>query len=308
LKIATGVSALFDSVRSTMQCLPQQVDVLNGYVEQVANVTQFPRNLNIQKLADEIPQISTINNSLLSSANSILNILDSIGLLNQQLEHVHAPLEGFVGLLNETSARLSLFDNIKPFLSTNIVSEIPRLDSNIFKSINRIDWNALSFNSDASRFIYDGDEYEIAEIEETAQQLSSKTVATPTTNRANKLLNIVKVIIQIAFVLYTTPPQIYEATIWYKENIPSIIEYLSQIAGLEYATKDVYLFVVNERGTTLRSEPDANAAKVFYLPFDSQLRLLSEAPRWREVEYTKDDGEIIVGWVSKVSVDVDNES
>jgi hypothetical protein len=303
-----GTSAFADVLNSVNLTIPQ-LDAFSSIAEQIAQATQRASNFDVSRFIGETSKMLELNNSILTSTSKVWDTLRQLTDISQQVAmrvaSISAPLEGFVNLLNESSVRLSILEDIKPFITSNLASAlmatIPKLDTGGFEGFRDFDWNALSFDTSAGILAYDGAEYSMDEIEETAFQLSSDTV--PNTDRSTKRPTLRNVIIALIFAIYTAPAQIAEATTWYKENVPGIIESLAQIMGIEYTVEDVYVFVINERGTALRDEADAKAVKIFQLPFDSRLRVLSEVPRWREVEYLKEDGEVITGWVSKVSIE-----
>ena len=74
-----------------------------------------------------------------------------------------------------------------------------------------------------------------------------------------------------------------------------------QIVTIQQETSTI-AFTVRER-SYLREDSDGNAAVIIVLKYDTALEILDDIPRWYQVKYTDENGEEIIGWISKISVE-----
>ena len=61
-------------------------------------------------------------------------------------------------------------------------------------------------------------------------------------------------------------------------------------------------FTIKDR-SVLREEVNSTATRILYLPYDTQLEIIADTPRWYQVKYTDEGGTEIIGWISKISVE-----
>jgi hypothetical protein len=94
-------------------------------------------------------------------------------------------------------------------------------------------------------------------------------------------------------------PEAQERVDWFADNVPKIVERFEQ----SDIAIGVFAYTVSE-STPLRGTPSGDGKILKRLPIETALKILSDKPRWFEIEYTIDDDTVIVGWVSKRSVEV----
>lgn len=93
--------------------------------------------------------------------------------------------------------------------------------------------------------------------------------------------------------------------LWNLPEIPQKIEFYKnvceQIVTIQQDASSI-AFTIRER-SYLREAPDGNAAAIIMLKYDTALEILDDIPRWYQVKYTDENGEVTIGWISKISVE-----
>jgi hypothetical protein len=182
----------------------------------------------------------------------------------------------------------------------------PLIESNMaFKSF-LADY-AVNFNFDEleiqdGALAYDGCEYSIDDLEqELSEELTAIENGQPLRERFEK--NNVLFIIGILIYLFLMFPQIDEALPWYGEKFNELQTYVQSLTS--NLPQEVFAFTIKDI-TYLRLEPNAKSGRLATIVHDTRLRIISsETPRWLYVEYTDEQGNTLTGWVSKVSVEID---
>ena len=72
-----------------------------------------------------------------------------------------------------------------------------------------------------------------------------------------------------------------------------------------YAERPVVCYTIKER-SVLRNEPNSSAQRLCSLLYDTQLEILDDIPRWYQVKHTDNDGLETIGWISKISVELED--
>ena len=91
-------------------------------------------------------------------------------------------------------------------------------------------------------------------------------------------------------------------------DIPEKVELYHEMVSqaLEIAReKDCICFTIKEKNY-LREEPNSNAAVILVLKYDTPLEILEDIPRWYQVKYTDESGLETIGWISKISVEMED--
>jgi hypothetical protein len=131
-----------------------------------------------------------------------------------------------------------------------------------------------------------GIEYEIALVE------AHKTFP----ERLEELKNKFWLIVLIIQLLYIAP-DVEDKVKSYTEKIETVISILSS----QDMSAEIFTYVIRD-SAVLRESADSKSPQIVRLLYDTKLRVISEVPRWVQVEYIDDEGNSIIGWISKISV------
>ncbi|MBR5486021.1 MAG: SH3 domain-containing protein [Oscillospiraceae bacterium] len=169
------------------------------------------------------------------------------------------------------------------------------LDDNFLEELKEFDWNQVEVWQDV--LVYDGVEYALEDIgEEVNCQLEEiinvdKSLKKKLEEWSKKYWLII-MFVNILLVI----PEIPDKIVFYC-NVVNYIQEVSEIAPKLCYTKRECSFI--------REEPNSRAKKVVLLPYDTSLEIIDKIPRWVKVRYVDEQGNEIVGWISKISVEED---
>lgn len=88
-------------------------------------------------------------------------------------------------------------------------------------------------------------------------------------------------------------------------QIPETCEFYTDMVAQTKAlffNKTECCWIIKEHAY-LRETANSKANIICTLPYDTELEVLSETPRWLEVKYIDESGEEYTGWISKISVE-----
>ena len=98
----------------------------------------------------------------------------------------------------------------------------------------------------------------------------------------------------LIFSLLWTIPDIPDKANFYLDAIGSIQSIVSQ--------ENPSCYTIREK-SYLREKADAKSPVITTLVYDEKLEIIDTIPRWYQVKYLDENGEEIVGWISKISVE-----
>ena len=238
--------------------------------------------------------------SFLKHEQTIQDVLEPYLVQVQKIQQINDAFEPLMQTLASVHNSMKFID---PF-----ISRLDFVDRDVIADwdINETYWTdyndfpEIVFNEDEGTFVFDGKSYssqelsakvdaEIEEIRNQTQPISFDEI------KRKYWLTIV--ICGLIWYMLTLPPTIDNAINWHREN-----GWMSSLIGASSVAEEtnlcVYVWTISER-TRLRDEPNAEGTIMRWLPIETELRVISDVPRWYEVEYTTKDGELLTGWVPK---------
>lgn len=90
-------------------------------------------------------------------------------------------------------------------------------------------------------------------------------------------------------------------------DVPEKVEFYNKVINEMQATvtqQSRICFTIKEK-SYLRDGPSSSAKKVLTLLYDTPLEIIENIPRWYQVKYTDANGEEIIAWISKISVETE---
>jgi len=174
-----------------------------------------------------------------------------------------------------------------------VASQLDSLDSSVITLAKSFDWSLVEIGDSAIRF--DGVEYTPEALEETVetQLAEAKTEKLPLRERLECWKEKLWALLMILSLL-SNLPDVPEKVEFYRHAIAQIQEYYDESPQVCYTIKE---------RSILREEPNSDAKRIMYLPYDTALEILDEIPRWYQVKYTTANNEELIGWISKISVE-----
>lgn len=100
-------------------------------------------------------------------------------------------------------------------------------------------------------------------------------------------------IFHIIFIIIPNFPETYH---FYDES-------LSYISNLFNNT--MFCFVIKEKAA-IRSEANSNSKIIKIVLYDEKLEIISDVPRWYQVKYIDENGMQYIGWISKISIEIED--
>lgn len=70
---------------------------------------------------------------------------------------------------------------------------------------------------------------------------------------------------------------------------------------------ETFAYVIRD-SAILRESADSKSPQIVRVLYDTKLRVISEVPRWVQVEYIDEEGNLLIGWISKISVTTEDDS
>ena len=223
-----------------------------------------------------------VSPSIMAMSNWLTDHRQEIVAVNQALT---AGIAQYAQIANAVSAQLP---RIVEFLQT---------PSPLTDWIRDFDMSSVRFNGDC--LVYDGIEYT---QEELAVELEQEIYAYEQGNELKDRVVEFKSKLWLLFLVISliwSLPEAQERAEWFAENVQKIVEMFEQ----NDVAVEVFAYTISE-SVPLRDAPSGDGKILKRLPIETVLRVLSDKPRWFEIEYTADDDTVIIGWVSKRSVEV----
>lgn len=202
---------------------------------------------------------------------------------------------------NNNAMLFHSFETLMPVISDiPLMKAVAAAQSNLVDMARGFDISLLSFGE--GTLIYDGQEYTIDELgteldNEIAIVEKHKTIPEKFEDAKKKFWLIVLIIYIVSVI-----PEVAEKVEWYTEKIQAAIS----ILGLQEETSaDVFAYVIKD-SAVLRESANSKSPQIIRLLYDTKLQVISDIPRWYEVEYIDDEGNSVIGWISKISVTTEN--
>jgi hypothetical protein len=345
-QLSPALQRSIDSANRLSEVWQHQQEIADiAYGKQIRdNLAAWQRTFDMSGVASSLNQVSSVINGFNHSVTAALvsaaqvartigeqidwgAVRSSVSVFADMVEQsqvglakaIKPALTGFLAWQHENEAALQGIGRVAVMMNENLTASmsgiakaVSMIDSDVFRSINQIDWANLRFDTLNNSVIY-GDEVfsldelneDIADIEAVGSTEAEKqTVKDKLDGIAKKFWLIIAIFQLLCFV-----PDAAEKLEWFKDNIPKLIDklFVDDAVNTDATAADVYVYVIKERAA-LREEPKSKSKKVFQLLYDSQLLVVSTVPRWIEVEYNTDSGETIRGWISKISVEYEDTS
>lgn len=176
----------------------------------------------------------------------------------------------------------------------NALSHLASFDTSILEVAKAFDFSNIEVHDDGT-IIYGGIEYdseEISAVLDTQIEIAKKPALREQLESLKQRLWFLLLILNIVMFL----PQIPETVDFYCDTV-------AQIQGI-IEEKSSFCFTIRER-SILREGANSNTSCIRYLPYDTPLEILDVVPRWYQVKYTDENGVETIGWISKISVELE---
>ena len=176
----------------------------------------------------------------------------------------------------------------------SVLSNLPSFDSAILETAKSLDLSDIEIHDDGA-ITYDGVRYDsekIATVLDAQIEVAKKPTLREQFEALKQRLWLLLFILNIIMFL----PQVPETVEFYCDAVAQIQVILEE--------KSRICFTIKER-SILREEASSTATRIRYLPYDTPLEIISEIPRWYQVMYTDENGTEIIGWISKISVELE---
>ncbi|ACV61886.1 hypothetical protein Dtox_0999 [Desulfofarcimen acetoxidans DSM 771] len=201
---------------------------------------------------------------------------------------------------NSNSMLFRSIETLMPIISdTPLIKTIADAQLNFAEMVRGFDFNFISFGE--GTLIYDGHEYTSAEL---SMELDNEIVLVQTHKSIPERFEEFKkkywVIPFIIFILLTLP-DVSDKIEYYSEKIKAVISTLSP------QHEETFAYVIRD-SAVLRESADSKSPQLVRLLYDTKLQMISEMPRWVQVEYIDEQGNSFTGWISKISVTTEDDS
>lgn len=254
----------------------------------------------VNRMADTIIGSTQIANLQLSSAMEFLNNsavqsqLRQISQMGKVFEQINNPAISQITRALEAYQSPALQKQLESFqlLSQTTLSAI----SEAIKTFNLSD---VQFN-DNGTLVYEGVEYSQESIAEELSTQLQEVEKNPSSLKqcAEKLQEKFWLLILVVQLLVFLP-QLPETIEFYQGFISQICEAIIK--------ENQTCYVIKERAY-IRSEANAKAGIVTAVVYDTPLEVLDTIPRWYHVKSIGENGEEQIGWISKISVEMEEQS
>lgn len=200
-----------------------------------------------------------------------------------------------VEALLKTSKMLEAYENAALVAQMeNVINNIPSLDPAVFDLAAEFDIGSVDFSDDGG-IICGGERYKAEELasEVTAQIESVKDEKVSAREKAEDLKNrfwLLLLIVRLLLFLPQTP----EIADYYSNAVSEIQAMIGQSEHICYTIREI---------SYLREEAASGSRIIIHIPYDSELEIVDDIPRWYQVKYAAGDGEEYFGWISKISVE-----
>lgn len=286
-----------------------QISQLQNIWDQNKRILEFSSQF---EMANETMRILEAAQPILDAQNKLNAILGN----QQYMERVHETaqlqkdlfanslikaVQEATAWYNNNAMLFRSFETLMPVISdTPLMKTVADAQSNFAEMVRGFDFSSLSYGE--GTLIYGGQEYTSDELSaelsnEIALVEKHKTVP-ERFEEAKKKFWLIFLIIYIISII----PDLADKADWYTEKIQTTI---SLFASQEETSADVFAYVIKD-SAVLRESASPKSPQIGYLLYDTKLRVISDVPRWFEVEYIDDAGNSIIGWISKISVSTED--
>lgn len=203
---------------------------------------------------------------------------------------------------NNNSMLFRSIEKLTPILSnTHLMQSIADAQLNFAEIVRGFDFDSISFGEDT--LIYDGQEYTAAEL---SAELDNEITLVQTHKSVPELYDEFKkkywVIAFIIFILLALP-DVSDKIEYYTDKVKAVISILSS----QDTHAETFAYVIRDIAI-LRESADSKSPQIVRVLYDTKLRVISEVPRWVQVEYIDEEGNLLIGWISKISVTTEDDS
>lgn len=299
-----GLKGIMDSYKNALKGLPKAMQICSaipteGIFESIIKLeaqtrqtyeSVMPHMEQISKLCVTATQsieqsMKSINTQALSSSIERLRDLVSVPAINvsKDFEQITKLLEAYSSPIISEQLKRTI-DNFKA-VNISAFSELPSFDFSKFKVISE---EVIS---------YDGIEYSGNELAtELDDQIKAIKEIKPTLREKLQALKQRLWLLTLILNLILFLPEIPEKVEFYRNTVLQLEEVAEE--------KRSICFTIKEK-SILREEPKSDSLCILSLPYDTALKIIETIPRWYKVEYVDGDGEQIIGWISKICVEID---
>lgn len=254
----------------------------------------------------------------LKSALQISEALQSASAALRPLYEMKNSLQGLFGnqsLMEALQESSTWQRNITGILET-VTPLLPKIDVQVFakpllennktftsfleKYAQDFDFDCLNIQDGA--LVYDGHEYSIGDLQ---QEFNDEIAAIENKQSLRERFekNNTLFVIGILIYLFLLFPQIDKVVPWYSEKYEALQAFVQSVSAT--MQQGLYVFTIKDI-TYLRMEPNVKSKILANIVYHTRLRVIStETSRWLKVEYTDEQGIVVIGWVSRVSVEME---
>lgn len=294
----------FEQINGLSEALTYATKTAFQQTQQIAQVFRSPEIRmqleQVNRLNDVLIQSTHLANLQISSAMDFLknpavqSQLDQMSKMGAVFEQINNPALSQITKALEAYRSPALQRQLESFqsLSQTTLSAM----SEAVKSFNLSD---IQFNYNGT-LVYGGVEYSqeavaeefCAQVQEVEKNPSSlKQCAEKLQEKFWLLFLIVQLLVFL--------PQLPETIEFYQGFISQVCEAINN--------ENQTCYVIKERAY-LRAESNAKSAVVATLVYDIPLEVLDAIPRWYQVKHIDNNGKELIGWISKISVETEEQN
>ena len=219
-------------------------------------------------------------------------ILDGLNKIEQAISITPS---GAFSAMNQMSKALRMYQTPDIIQHINsALSNLPSFDTSILEVAKSLDFSDIEVHDDGA-ITYDGVTYsseKIAAVLDTQIEVAKKPTLREQFEALKQRLWLLLFILSIIMFL----PQVPETVEFYCDAVAQIQDILEE--------KSRICFTIKER-SILREDASSTATRIMSLPYDTPLKIIDDIPRWYQVTYTDETGTEITGWISKISVELE---
>lgn len=289
---------MLSKIERALEPLRKTERLLNSIPEsvfrQAAYMDRISRNFTPAAITAQIEQYEIMRQQLEAAVR-----LQSSPAFESAYRHIEAVNQSMtfdsVEALLKSSKMLEAYENAALVAQMeNVINNIPSLDPAVFDLAAEFDIDSVDFSDDGD-IICGGERYKAEELasEVTAQIESVKDEKVSAREKAEDLKNrfwLLLLIVRLLLFLPQTP----EIADYYSNAVSEIQAMIGQSEQICYTIRDI---------SYLREEAASGSRIIIHIPYDSELEIVDDIPRWYRVKYTAGDGEEYFGWISKISVE-----
>lgn len=298
IDFADGNFEILAKIEKALEPLRKTERLLNSITDpvfrQAAYIDRITRNFTPEAITAQIEQCESIRQQL----DAVMR-LQSSPAFESAYRHIEAVNQSMtfdsVEALLKTSKMLEAYENTALVAQMeNVINNIPSLDPAVFDLAAEFDIGSVDFSDDGD-IICGGERYKAEELasEVTAQIESVKDEKVSAREKAEDLKNrfwLLLLIVRLLLFLPQTP----EIADYYSNAVSEIQAMIGQSEQICYTIREI---------SYLREEAASGSRIIIHIPYDSELEIVDDIPRWYRVKYAAGDGEEYFGWISKISVE-----